>query len=381
MRRPAWRAAASAAALLLLLSLPAQANHVQSAGGKSVSFDHKTGNEWWVEVLLGGPDAATVAKVEAMDTNGPWTVLPRQSWGAYGASFHIEPGHLVRFRATWPGGAAIESCWFTHPAGAEQCATSFTASFSNVKGNEWWVEAKVTGSQPIAQVDARADGGAWHRLTLRSWGSWAASFHILPGSQVQLRATAGSGQTALSGLYLWPSATPVGAWPVAGSYASYHVSGWGGSPAGDVYTEHEGEVVFRFTSAGAWQATCDLQYHHHSDYDTPMDTYSTVHTVKALAPPAWPTNVTAGQEADHDGVEECGTTQISTQVTGETTFDTRQSGAPATVAAWHGYLDDCGCHAWEALWARHQGLLLYDAFSGLGGGFSATLTDTDAPLR
>ncbi|MEA3203090.1 MAG: hypothetical protein QOI63_760, partial [Thermoplasmata archaeon] len=224
----------------------------------------------------------------------------------------------------------------------------------------------------------RVDGGAWHPLARQSYGDWTAGFPVPDGSLVQFRAE--SGQTLLSGSYRWPTATPVPAWPVAGSYATYHVSGWDGSPAGDVYDEYEGNATFRF-AAGAWQLTCDLQRHHHTDYDTPMDTYATTHETKALAPPMWPASVAAGQEVDHDGVEACGTTQIPTKVTGETTFDVRLSGAPATVAAWHGYLDDCGCHAWEALWARHQGLLLYDAFSGLGGGYSATLLDTDAPIR
>jgi len=60
------------AAAVLAMNVPgAGANHVQGAGGKSVAFDHKTGNEWWVEALLGGPDAASVAKVEGMDTGGP----------------------------------------------------------------------------------------------------------------------------------------------------------------------------------------------------------------------------------------------------------------------------------------------------------------------
>jgi hypothetical protein len=250
-----------------------------------------------------------------------------------------------------------------------------------VKGNAWWVEAKVVSGKPLAGVDARADGGAWHPLSLRSWGAWAASFPIPDGGLVQLRARATDGGQTLSGLYRWPAATPVPAWPATGSYAAYHVSGWGGSPAGDVFDEYEGEATFRFTAAGAWQLTCDLKRHHHSDYDTPMDTFSTTHETKALAPPVWPADVATGQQSDHDGVQECGIGQVRTVVTGETSFDTRLSGAPATVPAWHGYLDDCGCRAWEAVWARHHGLLLYDAFSGLGGGFSATLQDTDAPLK
>jgi hypothetical protein len=108
--------------VLAALAAPTGANHLQSESGRSVSFDHKAGNEWWVEVVLGGPDAASATRVEGMDTGGPWTALPKQSWGAYAASFHIEPGHQVRFRAFWADGDVVTSCWFAHPAGAEQCS-------------------------------------------------------------------------------------------------------------------------------------------------------------------------------------------------------------------------------------------------------------------
>src|SRR5437899_2585636 len=80
------------------------ADHLQTENGRTISFNHKESgaNEWWVEVTLAGSDAGSVAKVEGMDTNGPWVTLAKQGWGDYGASFHIEAGHLVRFRATWP---------------------------------------------------------------------------------------------------------------------------------------------------------------------------------------------------------------------------------------------------------------------------------------
>lgn len=188
------------------LALPTAADHAQAAGGRLVSFDHRTGNAWWVEVIVGGPDAASVAAVEAQDTGGPWTALERKSWGAYAASFHIEPGHQVRFRATWPGGDEATSCWFSHPAGAEACpsepssspSTTSTspssapagASFDHRGGNEWWVEAIVTGAAPT-RVQAQDTGGPWTGLQLRSWGAWAGSFHIEPGHQVRFRAEVG----------------------------------------------------------------------------------------------------------------------------------------------------------------------------------------------
>ena len=84
---------------------------------------------------------------------------------------------------------------------------AFAASFSSVRGNQWWIEANVRGNGlAIASVDARVDGGAWRPLAKQSWGpdAWAASFQIVDGSKVQLRATASNGQVDLSDLcYRW----------------------------------------------------------------------------------------------------------------------------------------------------------------------------------
>ncbi len=113
---------AGVVALLVGMSVPVTANHAQADSGRVIVFDHVAGNEWWVEVALSGQDAGSVAAVEAQDTNGPWTTLAKKSWGPYAASFQIEPGNQVRFRTSWAGGAQQVSCWFSHPAGAEQCA-------------------------------------------------------------------------------------------------------------------------------------------------------------------------------------------------------------------------------------------------------------------
>jgi hypothetical protein len=214
-RRPVLSLAA--AALVAAASLPLAAEPSQAAT-PSLAFDHRTGNEWWVEVVLSGPSASSVTSAQAMDTGGAWVTLAKKSWGAWAASFHIEPGHLVKFRASVSGGW-VESCWFTHPAGVEQCGggttttTSpgpggFDASFSNVKGNNWWVEAKVAANQPLAGVDARVNcGTTWRALTLREWGAWAASFNVPTGAKVDFRARSSSGAADLSQGYVWPEAT------------------------------------------------------------------------------------------------------------------------------------------------------------------------------
>lgn len=220
------RALPLALAALVLMAGPGAvlASHLETSGAYTVSFTSKGGNEWWVEVVLGGPSAGQATRVDAMDTGGPWTALTYRSWGAWAASFHVEPGHTVRFRATFPDGTQIESCDWTHPTPTEQCGGStpppsssgFSATFSNVKGNEWWVQAHVTGSEAIKAVDARVNDGAWQALKLQSWGDWAASIHAPSGSLVQLRATGTSGAQALSGHYHWTDGTLVDASPSPG---------------------------------------------------------------------------------------------------------------------------------------------------------------------
>ncbi|HET6399571.1 MAG TPA: hypothetical protein VFH47_08475, partial [Candidatus Thermoplasmatota archaeon] len=160
------------------------------------------------------------ARVQAMDTGGAWVELARKDWGDWAASFRIEPGHDVRFRALVDGDW-VESCWFTHPGGrtpggGETCggggstpAEGFDASFRPKAGNAWWVEVFVDADRPLAGVDARADGGAWVPLEKRSWGAWARSFHVPDGSIVEFRARAADGSTDVSERYRWPSATRV----------------------------------------------------------------------------------------------------------------------------------------------------------------------------
>lgn len=111
-------------AVLVALSMifaTVQANHSQTEDGKTVAFDHKTGNEWWVELSLSGADTTSLAHVEAQDADDAWVELEKKDWGSWGASFHIEPGNDVRFRASWTDGSQVVSCWFTHPAGEEKC--------------------------------------------------------------------------------------------------------------------------------------------------------------------------------------------------------------------------------------------------------------------
>ena len=169
-----------------------------------VTFKHGGGNEWWVEATV----SPTPSAVQAMDTNGAWVSLELKSWGEWAGSFRIEPGHQVKFRANH-GGVWTESCWFSHPAGVQQCTSGggsgFSASFKNVRGNNWWVETDVTVSGgTLAGVDARVNGGSWTPLAKQSYGSWAKSLHVPTGSTVEFRARSTDGATAMSSGYTWP---------------------------------------------------------------------------------------------------------------------------------------------------------------------------------
>ena len=210
------------AGVLLLAAAPlAAGDHPQTSDEATIRFDHRGGNAWWVEVKVdfatAEPGSVHLDRIDARDQDGPWTTLTLRSWGNYAGSFHVEPGHQVQFRGAQHGGMSDariwESCWFTHPAGVEQCGTQpaeFDATFSGVKGNAWWIQASVSAvNGQVAKVEASIDGGAFKPLSNKGWG-WAASYHAPEGSLVQLRATSTTGATDESGCYRWTSAAPTG---------------------------------------------------------------------------------------------------------------------------------------------------------------------------
>jgi hypothetical protein len=83
-------------------------------------------------------------------------------------------------------------------------SSSFTATFAVASGsNEWWEEVKVTASATPAKVELSANGGAWQPLTLKSWGNWAASVHVVKGTPIVFRATDNAGHTASSPSQPW----------------------------------------------------------------------------------------------------------------------------------------------------------------------------------
>lgn len=203
-----------------LFAAPVAANHMQMDSGRVIVFDHVGGNENWVEVQLAGQDGGQVSSLlatsyDAAYASGHATWYPmawHADWGKWTAGFHIQPGSPVKFRAMWAGGAMQDSCWFSHPDGAESCGgdpnpTPFEPTFSLVKGNEWWVQTAVSPNDghTVDHVEVHVGAGDWMPLARQSWGvrEYAGNYHIPDGSVLQFRATDTSTLSALSPCYKW----------------------------------------------------------------------------------------------------------------------------------------------------------------------------------
>lgn len=182
-------------------------------GDFSATFSQVSGNNWWVQVKVGANQQ--LAGVDARVNGGTWRPLEFKSWGSWAASFNIPSGSQVQFQArSTGGGSMLSGCYQWTAASPVACsggsapppppAGSFSATFKNVRGNEWWVETDVTANEPLAGVDARVNGGTWVPLEKKSWGSWAKSFHVSPGAKVEFRARSTGGGEVMSSPYTWP---------------------------------------------------------------------------------------------------------------------------------------------------------------------------------
>ena len=209
---------------LAVLALPAAvvADHPQPASGDPVVFDHRVGNEWWVEVKVSHPE---VSQVLARAESGPWHTLTLRSWGNWAGSFRIPPGERVQFQAAQFGGMSdvwrTTSCFFTHPAGVEQCdggATApFTATFRSPGGNAWWQQVFVDSNRPLSAVYATihtANGPEHRAMAKQSWGGWGLSSPTPQGTVVSFLALSGE-EKARSPCWRWTDIVPVDC-PVAG---------------------------------------------------------------------------------------------------------------------------------------------------------------------
>ncbi len=481
-----------ASAFLVTMLASTSANHNQSAtvGATTVNmtFDHDGDNEWWVEVLVkdaGGDGAITV---EARPESGTYHHLQQKSivngWAKWGTNsqdkVRVPAGERVQFRAlvndaSTGSGAFIESCFFTHPAGVEQCSSPqpFDGTFTGVRGNEWWVQARVSTNGPsISTVEVTLDQGAtWKPLEKKSWG-WGTSTRIVDGTMVRLRATATDGQTDLSscrrwipasnqdalivdcqssqsfdatftnvkgnewwveakvtanrpvhavlvywndcsqepaamtyqsdwgkwvlgrtffetgtklvfeargeagsersGGYVWAQATPASgcpeapAWPKRGtSYVDYFVDIGGGSK--DVMDVH-----FAYDANGVWQVACEID---HFNENTGETTQETVHA--SFPPPTGPTDVTLGQDVSVGTVGFCQPDAFGATPDTMGTYEVTRNGTTVQAATWEGPFH-CSCYH---VWSQNTGLTF--SWDVVGQTFHSVgrMQDTDAPLR
>lgn len=194
--------------------------------GFGATFSQVGGNQWWEQVRVDA-NGGTLSKVDVRVNAGEWKPLAKQSWGTnmWAGSVQAKDGSAVQFRATSVSGESVVSACYrwlpANPAQTMVCPTApppppppsgFDATFTGVKGNDWWVQASVSANAPLAGVDARVNcGTTWKPLAKQSWGGWAASFNVPAGSKVDFRARSTGGASDLSGGYLWPNATPTSA--------------------------------------------------------------------------------------------------------------------------------------------------------------------------
>ena len=217
----------------------------------TASFTQGPGaNAYWVEVKVGA--SPQPVKVEAKAGDGAWKALRLRSSDAasstWGESMAVAKGTPIQFRATAPDGQAATSAtlaWLgstatttatasgttataapaptttaaattsatksststttTAAAATASSSTRFTASFSpKAVGNDWWVETAVSGSKPVAKVEAKVGStGSWTTLAKQDWGTYAKSVNAPNGTYVQFRAVASTGETATSATYVW----------------------------------------------------------------------------------------------------------------------------------------------------------------------------------
>jgi hypothetical protein len=167
-------------------------------GPFTATFQPSAGvNEWWIEATVNANQP--LAGVDARVNGQAWNPLAKTSWGTWAKSLHAAPGDRVEFRATSTSGGVVVSAPFTWLAADGPFAPTFEP---RSQGNAWWVEAKVSGGV-IVKVEASSNGGPWTSLPATSWGTWAKSYFVPAGTQVQFRATNDGGATALSTSYAW----------------------------------------------------------------------------------------------------------------------------------------------------------------------------------
>lgn len=376
-------------------------------GPFDAQFTGVRGNEWWVQAQVASNGPA-IAKVDVRLDGGSFMPLKKESWG-WAASYHIVQGTIVQLRATSTDGAtSFSSCRQWIPASGQDAkvvacsGTSTTttppsaldATFTGVKGNNWWVQANVAGNQPIAGVDVRVDcATSWRPLAKQSWGGWAASFNIPSGAKVDFMARSTTGAVDASGGYVWTQATPTtgcpqGAWPHEGSKVVYDMSsdvcGGGNCQSADARLT----LTYRGHS---WTGTCVGKSTFHGvdgtvtveDWANRLDIQPLAHKANTVVGAEHNVRfVTASYSGKSCSIDNGHTLTVQRQEDKQTAMQV--NGDPVFVRSWLATRNVQPENHLHAYWDTTLGLVNEHAsnprMSSQGSSF-LTLVDTDAPLR
>lgn len=375
--------------------------------GFGATFTMVQGNVWWQQAQV-TPSGEALSKVDVSLNGGAWQPLKLQTWGVreYAGSYHAVQGTSVQLRATSTTGAtALSSCYQWIPASGQDASqiacgstpppppppSGFDATFTGVKGNDWWVQANVAANQPLDGVDVRVNcAPSWKPLTKQSWGGWTASFNIPAGSKVDFAARSTSGAADASGGYTWPQATATsgcafGVWPQQGSFVTYNIHHAMGGGGETFVTDARLNLAY---NNGAWTGICTgRSTNFGNDGETSTDWTATVNGRPPLKLPA-ATSVGATHNLayffpSYDGH----TCDLRTSSDFPATVQRQEdrvtnmpdsNGAPITLRAW--VSDDPAEGRYAAAWDTKLGLVLDWNRYGPGG-YGGDLVATDAPVR
>lgn len=128
------------------------------------------------------------------------------SWGVKYTWGGKKPAYDELVSLLRSGASTSASTTTTTTSVSVSTTTSSATAFTNVKGNNWWIQANVADNP--TSVSARVNGGPSIAMSKQWWGAHTVSTHAPTGSTVELVAKYADGRT-VTAAYKWPDATPV----------------------------------------------------------------------------------------------------------------------------------------------------------------------------